>query len=218
MESTSNLNLKKTTLSTWVEDNPKDTIIEYGENFEKIDLFIAESTGNPEDLVVGKTYYYATRIWDNSPSLGEYIGFVNLREGLYAPKWTPLKNYVIGDYVRAVVDNGNVYQCVVDGRSMNTVPTFLTNTNVEFHDAIGNQWIPNYNYEVDDIVFSTDGSKLFYYICETSGLSDVVEPEWANVIEGTILIDGSVVWRKEKTVIWKQVGASSNFRPFGKIE
>jgi len=218
MENTANLGLKITTPSSWSEDDVKETWLEYGKNFGIIDKIIADSTGNPEELKIGQLYSYGARLWDNSPTIGEHIGFVNVREGVYAPKWEPLKKYTVGDYVRPTTDNGNAYQCVVGGRSMNKTPTFLTNKNIEFYDAIGNQWMANYNYEVDDVVFSTDGTKVYYYICETSGLSDIVEPKWDTVNEGITHIDGSVVWRKEKAIKWKQVASASNFRPFGKIE
>lgn len=218
MEITERLSLKISTDATFEDDDIKQTIVGYGENFKTIDEVLAKSASNSEDLNIGERYGYGVRVWDSTPSIGEYIGWVNVREGVYAPEWKPLEEYVLGELVRATPDNGNVYKCIVEGRSMMNTPTFLTNDNVEFYDANGNKWSAEYNYEVDDVVFSTDSSSLFYYICETAGLSSTEEPDWGNTPVGTTVIDGSVVWRKEKTVKWKQVDDACNFRPFGKIE
>ena len=218
MQTTDKLNLKITTPLTFDLDDIKTTITEYGNNFEKLEIATADSIGEITDLISGRLYKYGKRLWDDTPLLGGYIGWVNIREGVHALEWQQLKNYSIDNLIRAFPDNGNVYKCVSDGRSMKNTPTFLTSAGSEFYDANGNLWMEEFNYEVDDVVFSTDGSKLFYFICETSGLSSTLEPNWNTTPVGTTLIDGSVVWRKEKTVKWKQVNASCNFRPFGKIE
>lgn len=218
MEKTKNLNLDITTSTSWDLDDVKDTIIKYGDNFDLIDSLISDSINDLAGLTVGTKYPYAKKLLNSTPLLGGYIGWVNIREGVHAPVWLALKAYALGDLIRTTPDNGNVYECVTDGRSMANTPTFLTNSNVEFYDANGNQWMINYNYNINDVVFSTDGNQTFYYICETAGLSDITEPVWNNIPAGTTIIDGSVVWRKEKTVKWKQVNPSCNFRPFGKIE
>lgn len=218
MENIGNLDLKVVTETTILTDGIKETLIEYGNNFKKLDYDGLESGKNEEDMVVGSEYALGKKVWNAMPTIGDYVGWVNIRKGVYAPEWKPLKTYTTDSLIRAVPDNGNVYKCITEGRSMNKKPTFLTNPNVEFYDANGNKWMPQYNYEVDDVVFSTDGSVVFYYICETAGISSMEEPDWNLISSGTTLIDGSVTWRKEKTVKWKQVNTSSNFRPFGEIK
>lgn len=218
METTEKLVLKLTTDATFETDDIKQTIVEYGNNFQKLEYAVSDTGESVEDLIVGHRYELAKKVWDANPQPAGYAGWVNLREGIYAPEWGKLKNYSLNDLIRAKPDNGNVYKCITDGRSMITTPTFLTNVNVEFYDANGSKWIPNKNYELGDVVFSLDSSVIFYYVCETAGLTETDEPLWSNVPVSTTVKDGSVVWRKEKTVKWKQVDASCNFRPFGKIE
>lgn len=218
METTKKLGLKITTELTFESDDIKETITEYGKNFKKIEENLADSISDEFDLVEGGSYEYGKRVWNELPDLGEYVGWVNIRGGVYAPDWKPLKIYTAGNLIKATPDNGNVYRCVSEGRSMNKTPTFLTSSGAKFWDASGMEWYPEYNYEVDDVVFSTNGSKLFYFICETAGLSSTDEPDWDTVTTGTTTIDGTVVWRKEKNVEWEQVDSSCNFRPFGKIE
>ncbi|MGG0667642.1 hypothetical protein ABE073_03845 [Lederbergia citrisecunda] len=218
METTNNLELKVLTSTSFPDEDMEETIVGYSDNFRKLEYILADDVANKEELEIGHRYELSKKIWNALPSVGSYVGWVNVREGLYAPKWAPLKQYALNDLIRAVPDNGKVYRCITDGRSMNRTPTFLTNDNVEFYDANGNPWMPSYNYEVDDVVFATDGSLLFYYICETAGLSSTDEPDWRSITLGTTTIDGSVVWRKEKTIKWKQVDTSCNFQPFGKIE
>lgn len=218
MENTKELSLKITTNASFGNDDIKDTIVNYGENFKKIEKHLTESTARPDSMATGQFFESGKILWNQSPAIGDYVGWVNLRDGYHAPLWQPKKNYTTGEQVRAVPDNGNVYECVTAGRSMATNPTFLLGNNVEFYDANGASWRPNYNYQVNDVVFAINGSKLFYYICETAGITGVGEPSWASIAKGTTLIDGSVVWRKEATIKWKQVAVASNFRPFGKVE
>lgn len=218
MQTTNKLGLKITTPLTFDTDDIKDTITSYGNNFEVLEEEVTDSIGDITNLTSGRLYKYGKRMWDNTPLLGGFIGWVNVREGVYAPEWRKNTAYLVGDYMRATPDNGNVYQAVVNGKSMMKTPTFLTNPNVEFSDATGNQWMSTYNYDVDDVAFPTDGSTTHYLVCETAGLSDTSEPNWTTIPVGATATDGSVVWRREKTVKWKQVAASCNFRPFGKIE
>ncbi|MEK4025523.1 hypothetical protein [Sporosarcina sp. FSL W7-1283] len=218
MESTNKLHLKIVTENSFEEDDIEQTIIEYGKNFGKLEYESADSGSNIEDLKAGHEYMLGKKVWNSHPISGGHIGWVNLRKGIYAPEWKPLKNFMENDIIRAFPDNGNIYKCITAGKTMARTPSFLTNASVEFYDANGNKWIPNYNYEVNDVVFSLDNSVVFYYICETAGFSATEEPDWNKVANGTTVIDGSVTWRKERTVKWKQVGTSSNFKPFGKIE
>lgn len=218
MENTNEINLKIVTESSFEDDDIKETILEYGNNFKKLEYNNSENRSSIEGLTVGHRYELAKKVWNSQPTASGHVGWVNLREGIYAPEWKPLKTHMVNDIVRAVPDNGNIYKCITAGRTMARTPTFLTNPNVEFYDATGNQRMPQRNYNVNDVVFSTDNSVVFYYICETAGFTDIDEPDWNSIANGTTLIDGTVTWRKEKTVKWKQVDISSNFKPFGKIE
>lgn len=218
MENTSEMNLIITTEATFDSDDIKDTIVGYGENFKKIEKHLTEKTNSPELLAVGQYFSKGKMILNQNPNIGDYVGWVNTRNGLHAPSWTPKTNYTIGATIKANPDNGFVYQCVTAGRSMFNNPVFLQGDGVEFYDANGNNWIESYNYQVNDVVFATNGSKLFYYICETAGISDVSEPSWSSINSGTTVIDGSVVWRKEANIKWKQIDNACDFRPFGKIE
>lgn len=212
------LELDIVTNSTFATDDIKETIIGYGKNFATIENYLKETTISPDSLAVGQHVEKGKLIWNSNPVIGGYVGWVNIREGKHAPNWQPKKSYTVGQEIKAQPDNGNIYRCVASGRSMVNSPTFLVGNGVEFYDANGDKWFPNYNYQVNDVVFATNGSKLFYYICETAGITDTNEPIWSGISAGTTIIDGSVVWRKESTIRWKQVGISSEFRPFGKVE
>ncbi|MEQ6356554.1 hypothetical protein ABNX05_18180 [Lysinibacillus sp. M3] len=212
------LELDITTNSTFENDDIKETIVNYGKNFSTIEKYLTDSLESPEDIATGQITENGKIIWNKNPVIGGYIGWVNVREGKHAPTWKPKISYTVGQEIKAKPDNGNIYRCVTAGKSMVNSPTFLVGTGVEFYDANGNKWFPDYNYQVNDVVFATNGSRIFYYICETAGITNSTEPVWSGVQSGTTIIDGSVVWRKETTVKWKQVGDSSNFRPFGKVE
>lgn len=218
METTKGLKLKITTQDTFKSDDVKETITEYGNNFKTLEKEIAEAVDDISSLEVGRLYKRGEKVWNSYPSIDDYIGWVNIREGVYAHEWSPLSYYSEGDIIRAKPDNGNIYKCISGGRASNSAPNFLTSSGVEFNDARGDKWRPEYNYEANDIVFATNGSQLFYFVCETAGLSSEDEPSWSNIVNGTTTIDGSVVWRKEKTIKWKQIDVSCNFRTFGKIE
>lgn len=212
------LELDIVTNSTFDNDDIKETIIKYGENFESLEKYLRESTNTPDSLANGQIIEKGKIIWNNNPVIGSYVGWVNIREGKHAPTWKPNTMYTVGQEIKAKPDNGNIYRCVTAGKSMVQSPTFLVGSGVEFYDANGNKWFPDYNYQVNDVVFAVNGSKIFYYICETAGITGKNEPVWSGVPISSTIIDGSVVWRKEATIKWKQVDISSEFRPFGKVE
>lgn len=218
METTKNLDLKKSTLTTVKTDKIEKTITEYANNFEILDREVGDSISDVDSLKTGEFYHQGKKMWNDNPQVGDFVGWVNTRGGIYAPQWKPLQNYNIDSLISASPDNGNVYKCVSAGRSVKETPVFPTSEESEFYDASGTYWREEYNYDVDDVIFPTNGSKVFYYICETAGLSNSEEPVWDDVTSGTTTIDGTVVWRKEKTVKWKQIDTFCNFRPFGKIE
>lgn len=212
------MELKITNDLTFATDDIQQTIISYGENFKKIEKHLSETTPSPELMATGEFFNNGKILWNETPSIGDYVGWVNVREGYHAPTWQAKKSYGVGEEIKAEPDNGNIYRCMTAGRAMGKTPYFSLGENTEFYDANGNLWNPNYNYQVNDVIFATNGSKIHYYICETAGYSSLTEPSWSSIAKGTTLIDGSVVWRKEATIKWKQVSKSSDFRPFGKIE
>jgi len=212
------LELDIVTNSTFDTDDIKETIVKYGENFMSVEKYLREATTTPDSLANGQPIEKGKIIWNSNPVVGGYVGWVNIREGKHAPTWQPKNSYTVGQEIKAKPDNGNIYRCVTAGKSMVQSPTFLVGNGVEFYDANGNKWFPNYNYQVNDVVFAVNGSKLFYYICETAGITGTSEPVWSSVPTSGTVIDGSVVWRKEATIKWKQVDISSEFRPFGKVE
>ncbi|MFJ7982426.1 hypothetical protein ACIQ1D_19370 [Lysinibacillus xylanilyticus] len=212
------LDLDIVTNGTFDNDDIKETIINYGKNFSTIEKYLRESTSSPNNIANGQEIEKGKIIWNENPIIGSYVGWVNIRDGKHASSWKPKVNYTVGQEIKATPDNGNIYRCVTAGKSMVNSPTFLVGNGVEFYDANGNNWHPTYNYKVNDVVFATNGSKLYYYICETEGITDTKEPAWSSVVAGSTVVDGSVVWRKEATIKWKQVGISSEFRPFGKVE
>jgi len=220
LDKTTNLGLEIATETIRTENVRIDeTIIAYGENFKILDNLLGEKASNADDLVQGKEYKVGDRIWNGNPVQGGYVGWVNIRQGIYAKERVAKKKYQVGELIRATPANDNVYECVVTGRAAVKNPVFLTAMGAEFEDAQGTVWEPDKIYQVNDVVFSTDGKKVYYYICETSGKSDsLIEPDWDTYQESTALNDGSVVWRKEKMIIWKQKAKSANFRPFGKID
>lgn len=218
METTNGLKLNITTESSFEDDDIRDTIVEYGENFSKLEKYLKDSALSIEDLSDNKYYPIGHILWNKEPASGSFIGWVVTREGIQAKKWIPNKSYSIGNLIKPPVDNGGLYECVVDGKSSTTPPTFITSINQEFPEVTGKSWRNEFNYEVGNLVFPTNGSKLYYYICETAGYSSPTEPEWSSVQNDTTFIDNSVVWRKAKNIIWKKVGTNCEFRPFGKIE
>ena len=217
--STGGLDLKLVTEASYGTDNIKETIISYSDNFTKLEKALKESVTAPSLIPLGQEYDTGVIFWNGAPSTGSYIGWVNTLKGLQVNPWQPKTEVKIGDKVKSIPTNGNYYTCISEGRTVALQPVFYVGAGVEFSDASSAVlWKPNYNYEVNDIVVQTDGSKIFYYICETAGYTNSVEPSWTITPIGSTLIDGSVVWRKEKAVIWKQAGNTAEFRPFGKID
>lgn len=216
--STGGLNLKITSSTSFDTDDIKDTIVNYGKNFLDVEKYLRGSYSTPEDVADGNVYEKGRILWNRDPVIGSYVGWVNTRTGTHAPNWKPKQEYLVGSQIKAIPDNGNVYTCTVAGKSMPNNPTFLVGVGIEFYDAVGNSWFPSYVYNVGDVVFASSGSKIFYYTCETAGITSGTEPSWSTIPVGGTRIDGSVVWRKENTIRWKQSGISAGFRPFGKVE
>lgn len=195
------------------------SIEKYGENLEKLDELVDEIVPNINVyLIDGQEYKAGQKVWNEAPSVGDYVGWVNLRTGLHAPKWMPNRKYNVGDIVIPTINNGHYYQCIESGTSSPLEPNFPISSNEEIEDIKNiTFWEASKVYEVGDIVRKNAGGKAYYYQCVIAGTSDTVEPNWSD-IEGTTIVDGSVHWYVYKTVKWKEAGISCEFRPFGKIE
>lgn len=191
----------------------------YATNFEKIDALIPKAVPNISlYLKSGKTYYRSQLIYNEIPTVGGYIGWVNLKTGIHADSWSKETAYKLNDIIRPTPNNGFYYVCVTEGVSAPLQPTFPLTVGDTVDDTYGLwSWIPSKPYAVGDIVKKTSGGSTFYYRCIVAGTSNAVEPSWID-INGTNLVDGSVTWKVCKKAIWKQNGNTSEFRPFGKIE
>lgn len=202
-----------------VSDDILDSIEKYSENFQKIDDKIDEVIPNLiAHLDTGKTYNSGQKIWNSVPVIGGYAGWINIRTGVYAPVWQRNKRYNIGDIVSPNVNNGHYYQCVVDGTSAFSEPQFPTVSSSEVEDIANiTFWEASTVYEEGDIVRKVEGDKNYFYQCIVSGTSGTIEPKW-NDVEGVSIVDGSVTWYAHKTVKWKEIGVSCEFREFGKID
>jgi hypothetical protein len=202
-----------------INDDILDTITKLSQNFDILDEKYNESISNLETfLTIGNTYEEGKKFWNANPVNGGFVGWVNTRTGVYAPKWKHEESYNIGDLVIPTIDNGHVYECVVNGTSGGQEPVFPTNTNGTVLDISGHTvWSPSKVYDVGDIVIPTNSDTSYYYKCVTAGTSNNVEPSWLRT-EGLTIVDGSVVWYVYKTVEWKEVGSSCLFTTFGEIK
>lgn len=218
MENRTDIDLKIVTESNFPDVDIEENMVEYGENFIKLYDYIGQLSKESSPFETGKVYNVSQKIWNHSPVIGGYVGWVNLRTGTYAPEREEMTNYNKEDLVTSPNQNGFYYKCIEDGKTDSSEPTFSVSSNAEFFDVQTSEWRNERNYDVGETVVSTDGSQLFYYICETAGFSGVEEPGWNGVTTGTTVTDGSVVWRKEKNIKWRRMSSSSSFRPFGKIE
>lgn len=216
MKITSKLALK--VINVLDNDKVKETIQAFSDNFETLEANTFDSISDISLLTVGQVYPKREIMYNSHPAIDGHVGWVNIREGKFAPKWVFNKEYDLGDMVVSPTDNGRAYQCITNGRSAPLSPSFPASDGVTFNDLFSaTLWQPSKLYEVNDIVTATSGDKTYYYKCITAGLSEDIEPSWTN-IHGLTVIDKSVTWIMLKTVQWQEVGASCNFRPFGKIE
>jgi hypothetical protein len=199
-------------------DDVVDTINKLSDNFEKLDELVDENTLLLDThLVEGDTYQSGKRVWNSQPNVGDYVGWVNIRTGRYAPKWQSNKAYSLGDLVFKNDNNGHIYECVIEGTSAVAEPMFPTVADSTVLDTTNHTtWQADTVYNVGDIVIATVGGALYYYQCVNSGVSGSTEPSWTNV-DGVTVNDNSTLWRTHKTVQWKEVGASCEFRKFGLI-
>ena len=202
-----------------ITDDVLQTIENISKDMQKIDELIDLSAGNLPDLLkIGKQYPIAMKVWNSLPTKDSFVGWVNLRTGIYAPKWKKNTTFKIGDLIVPNQDNGHVYRCVENGVSGTTEPIFPTTSVSRVSDIVGAQeWTEEYVYKVGDIVYKVgDNQRLYHYRCTDSGTSGETEPKW-NTSVGKTITDGTVQWQTYKTVVWEEFGVSCEFRGFGKI-
>lgn len=203
-----------------VTDDVIDTINHLGENFQKIDDLIDNETMTLEYfLTEGVSYPRGMRLWNLTPLIGEYAGWINVQEGTYAPEWEDNTEYSVGDLRMPTTHNGHVYECIESGTSVLNEPMFPVTSGATVLDMRDVQeWIADYAYNVGDIVVPAgESNPYYYYRCTTAGVSGSDSPTWSQT-STTEVVDGSVQWRTYKMVRWQESGDASNFRRFGKIE
>ncbi|GAA4881754.1 hypothetical protein GCM10023310_72290 [Paenibacillus vulneris] len=197
-----------------LEDEVHQTIQDLANNFQKIDT-LAENYAH--DFPTSGYYRLGNKVWNNNPQSGNYVGWVNTREGQAAPVWKTLTTYVVGDYVFPMNNNGHYYECIQAGRSGVTEPSFSTVAGDIISDTRnGETWKASRLYQLNDIVFPFVDNNRFY-VCATSGVSASTEPSWS-LTDGGITSDGSVIWKGYRITKWQTKGTSCHFKPFGKIE
>lgn len=217
MKSTDKMGLKIIENSVY-DEFAEEMLNSYSDNFSKIEEWVEGKIDNIENLVSGQLYKKSDRMLNINPDIGNYVGWINIREGIFAKKWTANTDYSVGDLVRPNSDNGHVYRCVSNGKSQSIEPLFNTTSSSQTVDLRNaNTWNPDQSYQVEDIVIPTNGADTYYYKCIVSGTSGETEPTW-NSNQGTTIVDGSVTWLVEKTAKWEEFGTACLFRPYGKIE
>lgn len=199
-------------------DDILDSISKYANNFDSLDEKLDVIVPNLNVyLQKGKTYTGGQKIWNSNPDVGDYVGWVNLRSGVYAPEWTPNTAFNVGDIICPVVNNGHYYRCIEAGTSSPLEPTFTTTSGSEVEDIKNiTFWSPSTVYKVGDIVRRVAGDKNYFYQCIIAGTSSPTQPSWIDT-QGVTIVDGTVTWYVYKTVKWKEFGISCEFRPFGKV-
>lgn len=201
-----------------VDDEIEESIVKLAENFQRIDDSYDEVVSDLNShLKSGELYQAGKKFWNRTPSIGGYVGNVNIRTGVHAKPWSSQKTYAVGDLITSILNNGHYYQCISSGTSAVLEPELSsiensTTMDISMHDV----WQESHVYNIDDIVVSSIGDKSYYYKCLVNGLSGTVEPNWINVA-GSTVNDGAIQWYVYKTVIWKEMGISCRFEPFGKI-
>lgn len=208
---TDNLNLSKPELNDFV----LQTIANLAQNFQKLDdvseVYVNEVPLNNVSYPKGKKF------WKINPNIGDYIGWINVREGQSVQTWKPKTAYSVGDKIRSTIDNTHVYTVTVNGTSAPLEPNFKVSNNSLTKDLKNVQsWTRNNYYEVDEIVIPPVDNG-FYYVCNIEGNAGNSEPTW-KTNDGDQVVDNNITWTARKIITWKESGSSANFRPWGKID
>ncbi|RXZ78209.1 hypothetical protein EBB07_29585 [Paenibacillaceae bacterium] len=197
-----------------VNDEMAQTISDLATNFELIDQY---SDVSLDDYPKTGTWDKNKKVWNKNIKIGEYVGWVNLREGVAAQEWEVLHHYTIGELIHAPGNNGHYYKCIQTGYSGVKTPLFPVASTATVNDTRGaSTWLPTKFYDLFDIVLpSIDNGR--FYVCSVAGVSDTSEPNWATPSLSTTR-DSSITWTAYRITRWEEQGVSTLFRPFGKIE
>lgn len=207
--------LKLSLIEDFFNEKIEQTIVGFSNNFEILDQVFNESYPSLDEVPIGEQFQRGKIIYNSNPTVGGYVGWVNLRTGRYAPFWKQRQKHKLGDLV-ASSQNGHLYECVSPGTTAYVEPLFKTQEGSITEDLhLVNEWMPEHVYTIGDIVVANDFRDR-YYECVVGGVSGVEEPDWSKTV-GTTFVDGSVTWLVHETVRWKEVGLAANFKPFGRI-
>lgn len=202
-----------------IDDDIQDTIlISLANDMQTIDDNFDETVPNiVSHLDIGQIYETGKKFWNRNASIGGFAGWINTRSGVHAPEWLAYSTYQLGEIVKSKNDNGHYYECIVSGTSVNKEPLFDTVSNSVAFDISGAiTWMPNYHYQIGDIVVQTNGDISFYFRCTKDGFSDSVEPTWNKTVGATIA-DGTTEYRVFRTIQWREMGVTCDFVQFGAI-
>lgn len=114
--------------------------------------------------------------------------------------------YKRGNFVTAIVDNGKMFECVKEGTSFSTEPTWNTTDNY-FTIENPDLWVADTTFSDNDVILPTDYNGKAY-IALTGGLTGSSEPNWTTT-KGELNYDGAVTWQCidiidiPNKVIWK---------------
>jgi len=197
-----------------ISDFGAQTLIDLANNFQKLDdTCSALGTGEP----VNGYWKAGSKVDYTNPVAGGYVGLINLRSGMAAPKWSALKQFNVGDLILPNTNNGHYYTCTQSGTSAPLEPQWLVAAQTVTEDTRGKTtWQPSKSYKLHDVVVPSVPNDRFY-VCVTAGTSGITQPAWSTT-NGIATTDGQVVWLTYRIVKWKESGVSINFRPYGKIE
>lgn len=211
MKFTKNLNLGKPQLS----DSIQSTINQLSENFEILDNFSDVYVNEiPLDGVI---YPKGKKFWKINPDIGDYIGWINIREGQSVSIWQPNTFYNVGEKIKTTNDNSHVYIVASSGTSSPLEPDFkVAGASLTKDLKNVDTWTSNFYYEVNEIVIPPNDNG-YYYVCTVEGNAGNVQPTW-KTNDGEQVMDGNISWIAHKILTWQESGISANFRPWGKIE
>jgi len=198
----------------WSVDEIGPSLDALADNFEKLDEVSPDYADAPP---LSDIWPQRHILYSNNLSIGGYLGWVNIRTGMAAPKWERLKKYSNGDFIVPAKDNGHYYVCIQAGYSGLIEPILPVSDGGEVQDTRNaDTWNPSRYYNIDDIVFPTVDNGRFY-VCIQAGESGDLEPQWI-LVDGATTYDKNAVWHSYKIARWKENGTAALYRPFGKIE
>ena len=222
METTGKLGLKLTTQATLGIDHPTETIVAYGKNFKIIEDYVATDSEGTDGLKTGETYPMGYRVWNSTPTVGGYVGFVNIRTGTHAERIRLNQQLSVSQLVNPpanLLGNSYYYRVVEAGRTPENYVGEIKATTSPFYYAKPNAiWAASSTFKRHDIIIPPGNEGYYFQATEAKGVTGAYAPDWKNVSTNDFIQDGGVRWQKRKDVKLQRAGISTDFRPFGKIE